>query len=77
MDAHPAAGGPPRRGGPGRGCLDAGYFHALTSFVSITRRAPLWEFCQAVIGRLAPEVRAVCRALVLRLLREAGYPQLT
>jgi hypothetical protein len=60
-----------------RGTLDAGYFHALTSFVSITRRAPLWEFCQALIAQLSPAVRASCRELVLALLPEAGYPQPT
>jgi predicted kinase len=60
-----------------RGALDAGYFHALTSFVSITRRAPLWEFCQAMIARLAPAVRAACRDLILELLPNAGYPQPT
>jgi hypothetical protein len=58
-----------------RGALDAGFFHALTSFVSITRRAPLWDFCQAMIAQLSPAVRASCRALVLELLPNAGYPQ--
>ena len=60
-----------------RGALDAGYFAALTSFMSISRRAPLWEFCRAMIARLAPEVRAACRSLVLELLPLAGRPQPT
>jgi hypothetical protein len=60
-----------------RGALDAGYFHALTSFVSITRRAPLWDFCRAMIARLTPSVRAACRDLILELLPNAGYPHPT
>ncbi|HEY0532878.1 MAG TPA: NACHT domain-containing protein [Actinoplanes sp.] len=60
-----------------RGALDAGYFHALTSFVSITRRAPLWEFCQAMIAQLSPSVRASCRDMIRELLPTAGYPQPT
>jgi hypothetical protein len=60
-----------------RGALDAGYFHALTSFVSITRRAPLSNFCQAMIAQLSPAVRASCQALIRELLPTAGYPQLT
>jgi hypothetical protein len=54
--------------------LDAGYFYALTSFTTVTRRAPLWEFCQAVVARLDPETRARCLDLVLELLPEAGHP---
>lgn len=57
--------------------LDAGFFHALTSFATITRRAPLWEFCQGMIARLGTEARQRCRALVLELLADAGYPHPT
>ncbi|GAA2606627.1 hypothetical protein Adu01nite_17670 [Paractinoplanes durhamensis] len=54
--------------------LDAGYFHALTSFTTLTRRAPLWEFGQGMIAGLTAEERAQCRDLVMELLPEAGYP---
>ncbi|MFF5296487.1 NACHT domain-containing protein [Paractinoplanes globisporus] len=57
--------------------LDAGFFHALTSFAVITRRAPLWEFCQGLIARLDPGTRERSRALVLELLADAGYPHPT
>jgi hypothetical protein len=57
--------------------LNAGFFHALTSFVSITRRAPLWEFCRALLGRLPAEKRASCRRLVLDLLPAAGFTPAT
>ncbi|MFI5892379.1 NACHT domain-containing protein [Actinoplanes sp. NPDC051513] len=57
--------------------LDAGYLYALTSFTTITRRQPLWEFCQAMIARLDPEVRRSSRELVLELLPQAGRPQPT
>ena len=57
--------------------LDAGYFYALTSFATVTRRAPLWEFCQAVVARLDPAIRARCLDLVLELLPEAGHPAST
>jgi predicted kinase len=60
-----------------RAGLDAGFFHALTSFASIVRRAPRWEFCRAMIGRLSPDVRTECRRLVLELLPAAGFPQPT
>jgi hypothetical protein len=60
-----------------RAGLDAGFFHALTSFASIARQAPLWEFCRAMLGRLSPDVRAECRSLVLELLPTAGFPQPT
>lgn len=57
--------------------LNAGFLYALTSFVSITRRAPLWEFCRAMLGRLTPEKRAAGRALVLDLLPTAGFTPAT
>ena len=53
--------------------LDAGFFPALTSFATIARRAPLWEFGQGMIARLDPGVRRRCRELVLELLPDAGF----
>ncbi|GIE97390.1 NACHT domain-containing protein [Paractinoplanes rishiriensis] len=57
--------------------LDAGFFHALTSFTTITRRQPLWEFCQGMVTRLDAPTRRDCRELVLELLAEAGHPHPT
>ena len=57
--------------------LDAGFLHALTSFATVTRRAPLWEFCQGLIARLDDAARRRCRDLVLELLRGAGHPHPT
>ncbi|GIF22607.1 hypothetical protein BJ973_002930 [Actinoplanes tereljensis] len=54
--------------------LDAGFFYALTSFTTLTRRAPLWEFCQGMLAALDAPTRQRCRDLVLELLPEAGYP---
>ena len=64
----------PRRVGSS---LDAGYFHALTSFATVARRAPLWEFCQGMIARLDAGTRRRCRDLVLELLAGAGFPHPT
>jgi hypothetical protein len=57
--------------------LDAGFFYALTSFATVTRRQPLWEFCQGLLARLGPDTRRRCRELVLELLPDAGYPHPT
>jgi hypothetical protein len=57
--------------------LDAGFLYALTSFVTITRRGPLFEFCQGMLTRLEPGLRRACRELVLELLPDAGYPHPT
>ncbi|GIM95355.1 NACHT domain-containing protein [Paractinoplanes toevensis] len=54
--------------------LDAGFFYALTSFTTLTRRAPLWEFCQGMLAALDAPARQRCRDLILELLPEAGYP---
>ncbi|WP_073251707.1 NACHT domain-containing protein [Cryptosporangium aurantiacum] len=54
--------------------LDAGFLFAATSFVTMTRRAPLWDFCRGLLAALTPEQRRSCRELVLELLPEAGFP---
>jgi NACHT conflict system protein len=54
--------------------LDAGYLYALTSYATVTRRTPVWEFCQGLITRLDGSVRRDCLALVLDLLVDAGEP---
>ncbi|GAA2503423.1 NACHT domain-containing protein [Winogradskya humida] len=59
------------------GTLDAGFLYAATSFVTIARRAPLWDFCAGVIARLTAADRELCRELVIELLPEAGYPHPT
>ncbi|WP_030442431.1 NACHT domain-containing protein [Actinoplanes subtropicus] len=64
----------PRRVGT---TLDAGFFHTLTSFATVARRAPLWEFCRGMIARLDPGTRRRCRDLVLELLPDAGLPHPT
>ncbi|MEV6929261.1 hypothetical protein AB0M46_32890 [Dactylosporangium sp. NPDC051485] len=56
------------------GHLDAGYFSAATSFVTVTRRGPLRAFCQAMLDALDEQRRAECLGLVLELLPDAGYP---
>ncbi|MEU8236479.1 NACHT domain-containing protein [Actinoplanes sp. NPDC048967] len=56
-----------------RGVIDPGPLHAATSFVTITRRAPLWELCREMLTRLSPRQRALCRELALELLADAGY----
>jgi hypothetical protein len=53
--------------------LDAGYLYAATSFVTMTRRVPLFEFCRGLLAREAPDVRRRCRELVLELLPDAGH----
>ncbi|MFG1924290.1 NACHT domain-containing protein [Cryptosporangium sp. NPDC048952] len=65
------------RGRRSRTTLDAGFFFAATSFVTVTRRVPLWEFVRGLLGALAPAQRGACRSLVLELLPEAGFPQPT
>ncbi|MET0415208.1 MAG: hypothetical protein ABW022_04195 [Actinoplanes sp.] len=57
--------------------LDAGFFYALTSFATVTRRQPLWEFCQGLVARLDDATRRSCQALVRELLPEAGFPHPT
>lgn len=54
--------------------IDAGFFFALTSYATLTRREPLWDFTQGMLARLDPAVRRRCRDLVVELLPEAGYP---
>lgn len=56
-----------------RAVLDPGYLHAVTSFTTVTRRAPVRDFCRGLIERLPPQQRARCRSLVLDLLPEAGF----
>ncbi|MFG1606280.1 NACHT domain-containing protein [Actinoplanes sp. NPDC049265] len=56
-----------------RGAYDAGDLHAATSFVTVTRRAPLWEFCRGLLSKLDAEQRRIARELALELLPEAGY----
>jgi hypothetical protein len=56
-----------------RGVIDPGPLYAATSFVTVTRRAPLWELCREMVTRLDPRQRAICRELALELLAEAGY----
>jgi type II secretory pathway predicted ATPase ExeA len=57
--------------------LDAGFLYAVTSFVTVTRRGPLFEFCQNMLTRLEPGLRRACRELALELLPDAGYPHPT
>jgi hypothetical protein len=61
----------------GHATLDAGFFHALTAFTTVTHRAPLWEFCAGMVARFDDRTRMACRALVLDLLPDAGYPHPT
>ncbi|MFI6066993.1 NACHT domain-containing protein [Micromonospora sp. NPDC051227] len=53
--------------------LDAGFLYAATSFITVARRAPLWEFSRGLLERLGPDSRHRCRELVLELLVESGY----
>jgi hypothetical protein len=57
--------------------LDVGFFYATTSFITIARRAPLWEFCRGFIDQLHTDQRGRCRRLVLDLLPDAGFPHPT
>jgi hypothetical protein len=57
--------------------LDAGFLYAGTSFATITRRAPLFDFCRGMLARLTADQRQRCRDLVIELLPEAGYPHPT
>ncbi|GAA2344572.1 hypothetical protein GCM10010170_030210 [Dactylosporangium salmoneum] len=57
-----------------RAVYDPGYFHALTSLATVTRRAPVRDFCRGLLERLPPQQRAQCRSLVLELLPDAGFP---
>jgi hypothetical protein len=56
-----------------QGVVDPGPLYAATSFVTITRRAPLWDFCRGLLDRLDQSQRRICRELVLELLPDAGY----
>ncbi|AGZ44996.1 NACHT domain-containing protein [Actinoplanes friuliensis] len=56
-----------------RGVIDPGPLYAATSFVTIARRAPLWEMCREMLAHLDPQQRQDCRALALELLADAGY----
>ena len=53
--------------------LDAGFLYAVTSFITVARRAPLWEFCRGFIDRLDPNQRRRCRQLVIELLPDAAF----
>ncbi|WP_051571114.1 NACHT domain-containing protein [Cryptosporangium arvum] len=66
-----------QRGRRYRTALDAGFLYAATSFVTVTRRAPLWDFVRGLLGALPAARRAECRELALELLPEAGFPQPT
>ncbi|MFG1723121.1 NACHT domain-containing protein [Micromonospora chalcea] len=54
--------------------LDAGFFYAATSFITVARRAPLWEFTRGLVERLDLDTRQWCRKLVMELLVDSGYP---
>jgi hypothetical protein len=56
---------------------DVGFLYAATSFITIARRAPLWEFCRGFVNQLTTEQRDRCRRLVLDLLPDAGFPHPT
>jgi hypothetical protein len=56
-----------------QGVADPGPMYAATSFVTVTRRPPLWEFCRGLVDRLGQRQRRICRELVLELLPEAGF----
>jgi predicted kinase len=56
-----------------QGVVDPGPLYAATSFVTITRRPPLWEFCRGLLDRLDQPQRRICRELVLVLLPDAGF----
>jgi predicted kinase len=57
--------------------LDVGFLYTATSFITIARRAPLWEFCRGFIDQLGADERDRCRHLVLELLPDAGFPHPT
>jgi hypothetical protein len=57
--------------------LDAGFFYGALSFATITRRAPLRDFCYGMLTSLDDAQRAACRDLVIELLPDAGYPHRT
>jgi len=50
-----------------QGVVDPGPLYAATSFVTITRRPPLWDFCRGLLDRLDQRQRRICRELVLVL----------
>ncbi|MET8151320.1 NACHT domain-containing protein [Actinoplanes sp. NPDC049668] len=60
-----------------QGVIDPGPLHSATSFVTIARRAPLWDFCRRLLAGLPAGQRQACRELVLELLPDAGYPHPT
>ena len=53
--------------------VDAGYLYAATSFATVARRAPLFDFCHGLLARLDADQRRRCRELVLGLLPDAGF----
>jgi hypothetical protein len=57
------------------GSADVGPLYAWLSFAVLTEREPIIRFCGAVLGGLDAAVRADCRALLLKLLQEAAFPQ--
>lgn len=60
-----------------RGTFEPGALYSVTSFVTVTRRAPLWDFCRGLLAQLDARQRGICRELALELLPEAGYPHPT
>ncbi|ONI88693.1 hypothetical protein ALI144C_06650 [Actinosynnema sp. ALI-1.44] len=65
-----------RRRPPGA-VFDVGFFYAITSFITVARRSPLWDFCHGLLNRLDLRQRQRCRQLVIELLPDAGYPHPT
>ncbi|WIX92592.1 NACHT domain-containing protein [Amycolatopsis sp. DG1A-15b] len=53
--------------------LDAGYLYSLTSFITVARRAPLWEFCRGFIDRLDSDLRQQIFNLSVELFVDSGY----
>lgn len=53
--------------------FDAGYFYALASFATITRRGPLRDFCHGLLARLNDGDRQKCRELVVALFIDSGH----
>ncbi|MEU3458090.1 hypothetical protein ABZ671_31555 [Micromonospora sp. NPDC006766] len=57
--------------------LDAGPLYAWLSFAVLTGRAPVVEFSRVLLSRLPHDIRDQCHALLLVLLRDAGFPHPT
>ncbi len=57
--------------------IDSGPLSAWLSFAVLTGRAPIVEFCRAMLVRLIPELRLECDALLRDLLRAAAFPPAT